>query len=159
MTPQPTQPVWMENVIVGALRSTYDAHGPIDPARFGSAAKRIASAITKQDRPTTQPGQEGQERVWMIYVCEDCRYRALDPPTFGRSYPGGCHTVKHEVEAIPVIPRPDREAPEPRIAAAEARVHELEQALAPFLNRWDCDCDTCERVRLALTPQQDTDEG
>jgi hypothetical protein len=73
MTPQPTQPVWMENVIVGALRSTYDAHGPIDPARFGSAAKRIASAITKQDRPTTQPGQEGQE----CFVCG----RRLDPFT------------------------------------------------------------------------------
>lgn len=40
--------------MIGALRQTYEAHGPITPEWFGSAAKRILGATM----PAEKPGRE-----------------------------------------------------------------------------------------------------
>lgn len=47
----PPEPEWLHRVVVGNLRSTIAAHGPIDAKGIGSAAKRISSGILKQDQP------------------------------------------------------------------------------------------------------------
>lgn len=45
----------VERQVVGALKSTIDAHGPITRANVSSAAKRIVSALKAKERSDAVP--------------------------------------------------------------------------------------------------------
>lgn len=65
--------------IVGALRSTIDAHGPISRDDVSSAAKRVSSAlreVMKRERDlllTTQPRKSAACRIHRLALKEGSR--------------------------------------------------------------------------------------
>ena len=52
----------IEKGVIGALRSSIKAHGPITPQNIGSAAKRVAGAVVTAPRGGKSPNVQAHPR-------------------------------------------------------------------------------------------------
>jgi hypothetical protein len=78
---------WVERTVVGNLRAAIIAHGPITKDMLSSAAKRVAGAITKSDRPA-------------------CPHDSEDPPSAPAGEPTEAEWLAAHLQAV-ITPDPD----------------------------------------------------